>query len=221
MLQIMQNKSIKAMSSREIAEITGKEHGHVKRDIVAMVRQLNYPDTPLKDCPIFDYPELDGHGISLSPYDHNGNSYAEFLLDQEYCILLVSGYSIPLRQRIIRRWQELESKQSPAHILPQTFAEALQLAANQAAELEAARPAVAFVERYVQSTGNLGFRQVCKLLKAKEPEFRLFLQDNNIMYKLAGEWVPYAQHIDAGRFYVTTGRQRSQLYQRQIHPQGH
>lgn len=70
---------------------------------------------------------------------------------------------------------------------------------------EAAKPSVEFVERYVQSTGNLGFRQICKLLKAKEGEFREFLQKKNIMYRLGGEWVPYSAHIDAGRFYVTTG----------------
>jgi phage antirepressor YoqD-like protein len=193
------------MTSREIALVTGKEHFNVKRDISAMILQLNNPHLLLKDCPDFHPSDLNGHGITLSTFDHCGNAYDEFTLSQEYCLLLVSGYSVSLRQKIIKRWQELESQQQPKHILPQSFAEALMLAANQAAELEAARPAVAFVEKYVESTGNMGFRQVCKLLKIKENDFRAFLQDMKIMYRLGSEWMPYANHIDAGRFHVSTG----------------
>ena len=138
--------------------------------------------------------------------EQNKQFYPEFHLTKRDALVIASGYNVNLRARIIDRWQELEGKiQSPSHILPQTFAEALLLAANQAAELEAARPAVQFVERYVQSTGNLGFRQLCKLLKAKENDFRAFLQDQRIMYRLGGDWVPYASHIDSGRFHVTTG----------------
>ena len=118
-------------------------------------------------------------------------------------------------KKVRKYFIECEKKlndQSPAHILPQTFADALRLAADQqeviqaqAAQIECQKPAVAFVERYVESTGNLGFRQVCKLLKAKENDFRAFLQDQRIMYRLGGDWVPYASHIDSGRFHVTTG----------------
>jgi phage antirepressor YoqD-like protein len=189
MLQILQNQSAPTMTTREIAELTDKSHGHVKRDTIAILKEVGI------DASIFGRTYLDG----------SNREQSEFLLPKRECDLVVSGYSVKYRLAIIDRWQELESQQAPKHNLPQTFAEALMLAANQAAELEAARPAVAFVERYVQSTGNLGFRQVCKLLKAKEPAFRQFLEDNRIMYKLAGDWVPYASHIDAGRFYVTTG----------------
>lgn len=203
MLQILQNKSVLTITSREIADLTGKEHSNVKRDISAIILQLNYPDRLLKDCPDFHPSELKGHGITIDSFEHSGNLYDEFKLDHEYCLLLVSGYSVNLRQKIIKRWKELESKNQFS--IPQTYASALQLCADQALALETARPAVEFVERYVESTGNMGFRQVAKLLKIKENDFRAFLQDNKIMYRLGSEWMPYAPHIDAGRFYVTTG----------------
>lgn len=128
--------------------------------------------------------------------------------------LMLTGYSAPLRRAVIARWRELESMPPvPAFQVPTTLSGALRLAAEQAevieqqaAQLAYAAPKVAFVEQYVDSTsGSKGFRQVCKLLGAKEPEFRTFLHDEKIMYKLGGEWVPFAQHLDAGRFEVKAG----------------
>jgi prophage antirepressor-like protein len=101
---------------------------------------------------------------------------------------------------------------SASPVLPKSFAKALRLAADQqetieaqAAELAAAAPAVEFVGRYVDSTGLKGFRQVAKLLGAKENLFRDFLIEERILYRLNGELTPHSQHIDAGRFCVKAG----------------
>ena len=185
------------MTSREIAALTGKEHKHVLRDCQNMFDQL--------DIAYAGYTQNWTH-------PQNGLTYIEYLLTKDLALCLVAGYSAPLRMKIITRLNELESKSLQA--IPdfnnpvaaaRAWADAKESEIKAIQYAEAAKPAVAFVERYVQSTGNLGFRQVCKLLKAKEPAFRQFLEDNRIMYKLAGGWVPYASHIDAGRFYVTTG----------------
>ena len=92
------------------------------------------------------------------------------------------------------------------------MAQALRLAAEQAEQLEAqqkqlvlAEPKVAYVDRYVAANGAMGFRQVAKLLQANEHEFRAWLQDEKIMYRLGGEWAAYQNHIDAGRFVVKAG----------------
>ena len=207
----------KTMSSREIADVTGKDHSNVKRDIASTILQLNYPDRKLKDCPVFDHSELKGRNVTVGNYEHAGNTYAEFFLDYEMTMLLVSGYSVALRHSILKRWQELESQQAPK--IPQTYAAALIEAGRlalevekQAEQLAIAAPKVAFVDRYVASTGNKGFRQVAKLLKAKENSFRAFLSVNKILYQLGGEWVPYQNHIDAGRFEVSTGTANEHAY---------
>lgn len=182
-------QSVMMMSSRDIAKLTNKPHDNTLK----LIRSL-----------------LDGgivKNTTLSSWHNpqNNQAYPEYFSDKRDSLIIVARSSPEFTAAIIDRWQELESQQAPAHILPQSFAEALMLAANQAAELEQARPALEFVNRYVESTGNMGFRQVAKLLKIKENDFRAFLQDNKIMYRLGSEWMPYACHIDAGRFYVTTG----------------
>lgn len=72
-------------------------------------------------------------------------------------------------------------------------------------ELAIAAPKAEFVDRYVKATGSMTFRQVAKLLNAKEPEFAMFLIENGIMYRLNRVLTPKSKHIEAGRFEVKTG----------------
>ena len=81
------------MSSREIAELTGKEHGHVKRDIEQMLKALE------KDVSTFGCIYLDSVG----------RKQTEYRLDRELTQTLITGYSIPLRHKVIQRLNELES----------------------------------------------------------------------------------------------------------------
>lgn len=135
MNQLIQT-NVKTMSSREIAELTNKDHKNVVRDIKNMMDQLS----------------MDALTFERNYTDQLNRSQKEYLLDQKSTLCLVSGYSAPLRMAIIKRWSELE--QSVGLSLPQTFAEALQLAADQAKQLELAAPKVDFYDR-VADVGNL------------------------------------------------------------------
>ncbi|MFV8800500.1 phage antirepressor KilAC domain-containing protein [Yersinia enterocolitica] len=186
------SKSVVTMSSREVAELTGKRHTDVKRDIEVMMAQLN------EDVSKFAHTYLDSMN----------RTQTEYLLDRDHVECLLAGYSAVIRMKVIRRLRELEDKNQ----IPQTLPEALRLAADLAEEkqqlenqLSIAAPKAEFIDRYVQATGSMVFRNVCKLLKARETDFRLFLIENRIMYRLAGGLTPYQQHIDLERFEVKTG----------------
>jgi len=194
LINVKNDPGFPAMSSLEIAGLCDKRHDNVMADIRTMLQQLNISS-----------PEFSGDYL-----DDRGRRYPLYHLPKDLCLTLVSGYSVVLRKRIIDRWLELESGQQMS--VPQTLPEALRLAADLAeqkerltVELAAAAPKVEFVDRYCTASGSLSFRQVAKLLKAKETEFRLFLIENDIMYRLGGALTPRHQHIDAGRFEVKTG----------------
>lgn len=131
--------------------------------------------------------------------------YYDLTLDQ--CLQVGMRESKAVRRNVRVKLSQLEGSNQANHpLIPQTYAEALQLAADQAKQLELAAPKVAFVDKYVTAdSGSKGFRQVAKLLNANEKEFRAFLSDSKIMYKLGGEWMPYQCHADAGRFEVKGG----------------
>ncbi|MGG5216150.1 phage antirepressor KilAC domain-containing protein [Rahnella variigena] len=179
------------MSSREIAELVQSKHSDVKRSAerLAVGGVLTAP-------------------LAQFEFEHNGNRYFEYRFNKRDSLVLVARLSPEFTAAVVDRWQELESKSQ----LPQSLPEALRLAADLADEklalesqLALAAPKVEFVEQYVMAKGSMGFRAVCKLLHAKEPEFRMFLLEKDIVYRLEGQLTPKANHLEAGRFEVKTG----------------
>ena len=191
------NSNNQTMTSREIADLLESRHDHVKTSIDRLVKAGAISHPALED------------GIKSA----NGVVVSQYRICKRDTYVIVAQLSPVFTARLVDRWQELENQvEVPQFAIPTTLSGALRLAAEQAEtieqqalQLEAAKPAIEFVDRFVDATGLKTFRQVCKLLGAKENDFRAFLMARNIMYRLGGEWAPYAQHIDAGRFEVKTG----------------
>lgn len=102
------------MSSREIADLTGKQHKDVIRDIRVMIKVL----------------EEDGADLRHLQEEKDGRGYTScFHLDRDLTETLITGYSIKLRHKVILRLHELEQMVS-APAIPQTLPEALRLAAD-------------------------------------------------------------------------------------------
>lgn len=113
--------SVTTMSSLEIAELTGKAHKNVIRDIDKIISVL-------------------GNELKIEPVkyrDKKGEMRDCYNLDRESALLLTSGYDVHLRLKIIRRLDELESGiAQPKPAIPQSLPDALRLAATLAEEKE-------------------------------------------------------------------------------------
>ena len=196
-IQVLEANNVLTMSSREIAELTGKRHDNVVRDIKAMFEQLGDSEGLLKSEDTYVNPQ-------------NGQKYKCYNLPKEETICLIAGYNAQVRMRIIKRWQELEQRESAHFKMPKTLSEALLLAGQQAALaeerqrlLEQQKPKVEFAEAVGRSDGTLSIGEFAKLLP-KEWEIgrnKLFkwLRDNK--YLMKGN-VPYQRYVNEGLFEV-------------------
>lgn len=84
---------IETMSSREIAELTGKKHNNVIRDLENMLKLLNLEQNSF---------------LSFVNDGPNGKKLKIYNLPKDLTITLVSGYNAQMRYAIIKRWEQLE-----------------------------------------------------------------------------------------------------------------
>jgi phage regulator Rha-like protein len=126
------------MSSREIAELTRKKHPHVLRDIRVMLTALQNPNLD----------PLSYEGVKVTLRTDN-KQVSEIHLPKRECLILVSGYSVVLRARIIDRWQELEEQVSQAAIKLPDFTKPAVAARAWADQYERAQLAEQHVDRLV------------------------------------------------------------------------
>ena len=173
------------MSSLEIAGLTGKEHKHVLADIRQMLEKL----------------DLSSAEFSAQYKDSTGRALPMFTLPKRETLILISGYNIAMRAKIIDRWQELEVKHLPRFQVPDTLAGALRLAAEQAEAIEQQnklisqqKPAVEFVEKYVETKTNKTISEVAKLLKVPQQQFFAFLESKNIIFYRSNTWLPTSRY---------------------------
>ena len=87
-LQVFDSNSALTMSSREIAELTGKDHKNVMADIRNMLNDLGGTSAD----------------FSANLPDSYGRMQPCFNLPKRETLILVSGYSVALRAKIVDRW---------------------------------------------------------------------------------------------------------------------
>lgn len=185
-MQLIQSNN-KTMSSRQISDLTGKQHGHVKRDIASMFLELE---------------------IDLSKYgriytDPRNRSQTEYFLDRELTDCLLTGYSAKARMAVIKRWQELEQKQieTPEQLMARALISAQSVIDEKNLLLEQAKPAIELHESIVNDESTLSMRDAGKQLQVKPNKFIEWLRDAK--YLNAGN-IAYQSKIDAGYMLLST-----------------
>jgi anti-repressor protein len=181
------------MSSVEVAELTGKRHKHVLRDIENTLTQVE------KDSPNL------GHGFKPGDYvAGNGRRERCYHLTQDATILLMTGYSVPMRARLITRWRELENGLSLPNF--NNPAEAARAWANEfekrqeaEAQIERDRPKVVFAEAVRNMQGACSIGDLAKTLGTGRNRLFGKLKVDKVLME---NRLPYQQFIDRGLFVV-------------------
>jgi len=180
----------RTMTSREIAELTGSTHDNVLKTVRGLVEKgvVSRNETP------YTHPQ-------------NGQTYTEFRLSYRDTMVVVSGYSVELRAKIIDRWQELEAKTAPALpdlSDPQALRSLLlgyteKVMALQA-ENAAMAPKAAFADAVASADNAQPIGEVAKVLGTGERRLFAFLRAEGILMQHSN--LPMQQHVEAGRFRV-------------------
>ena len=198
---IESSSEVTSMSSVEIAELTGKRHADVTRDI----RNT-----------------LEAAEINVSRFAHvyqsgiNKGKVKLYNLPKRECDLVVSGYSVKYRLAIIDRWQELESGQQFA--IPKTLTGALRLAADIQEKLEVSeasnlllseqvedsKEAVDFYSKIIDQEGLCTITTVSNRLGIGRNTFFTMLQQDGVIGGIESAAymhnVPYQKYKDMGFF---------------------
>lgn len=132
------NSEVQTMTSLQIAEVTGKQHAHVMRDIRNMVEAMKKSNQSTSGLVEEEYHRGDrtqykylsdgtqkvlcdfAFGSKASQYliteasyvDAKGEARAMYNLNKKACLLLASGYDVVLRAKIIDRWELLETERA-------------------------------------------------------------------------------------------------------------
>ena len=180
MNDIMQvNEVSKTMSSREIAELCGKEHRNVCRDIDTLNES---------------YEQMGLLKVEQGYYTHpntGSQQHRQFLLSKEQTIDLITGYRADIRIRINRRWQALEnqlSASSPVTPALPNFTNPADAAIAWPAEYKAKelaqakvielQPKAEALARISSSKGATGIRETALAVGMKQNEFVAWCVDD-------------------------------------------
>lgn len=136
--------------------------------------------------------ECEDLGVSdFFPHPQNKQPVRFYNLNHEQALLVGMRESKAVRKKVLEWLKRLEQKQAPQ--IPQTYAEALQLAADQAKQLEIAAPKVAFVDNLVDRKNLMTATQVA----AKHGMSAVKL--NKLLDELGGV---YNQSVKRGRVFI-------------------
>lgn len=175
------------MTSREIADLVGKQHSNIK----------------------ISADRLSEKGVvgtlAVQEFTHNGNKYTEYLLNKRDSLILVAQNCPEFTARIVDRWQELESKSS--FQIPTTLSAALRLAADQADTIEAQQAKLAIttpkaeaLDRITLSDGSMCLTNAAKVLGMPPKKFIDWMQQHEWIYRRAGssKHIGYQSRVQAG-----------------------
>lgn len=205
MLQIIEKSvdNIK-ISSRQIAESTGKNHAHVKRDIENALQE----DVSKFGC------------IYL---DTMNRKQIEYVLPKNIALGVASGYSFDLRMKIINRLDELEQKINKPLTYEETMQNALLLADKRVKALENKiiedKPLTDFGRAVSNSDATVSVAVFAKTIQDKlnvsfgRNKAFAWLRKEGFVFKKSNQNHPYQRWIEQGLFTVGEHLRQNSSYQ--------
>ena len=198
------------MTSLEIAELVGREHKSVMRSIREMEegwvkirgckfaltsREVQQPNGGIREVPCYELNKIE-------------------------CLYIATKFNDEARAKLVLRWEELETKErTGGFVVPQTFSQALMLAAKQQEQIEEQRAALAqqgeeivklsnevmtmkpkatYYDLILNNPSTVTITQIAQDYGMSAKKFNQILCDFRIQHKVNKQWILYADNINKG-----------------------
>lgn len=186
------------MTSQDIAELTGKEHKNVMRDIRKEIEELGEEIGQL----IFE---------PTSYTDKSNREKPCYTFGKEGAMQLALKYDAKTRYKVIKRIEELENNRNN-YKLPGNYKEALiqlveQVEENEKLVLEnqqqkqqigELKPKADYTDRILQNKGLVTISQIAKDYGMSGQALNKLLHKLKVQYKQSEQWLLYANYHDKG-----------------------
>jgi phage antirepressor YoqD-like protein len=150
--------------------------------------------------------ELEGeHYESFAVQNPNNTKTTYHWLNNDQCVLVGMRESKAVRRQVLKKLKELsqlEASQVP--LIPQNFAQALQLAADQAKQLEIAAPKLEYHDKVLASTNGLTTTEIASEFNMSAIKLNRLFCDLKVQRKIGGRWVLTAAMLGQGLTTETT-----------------
>ena len=141
-------------------------------------------------------------------------------LTKRECLYIATKFNDEARAKLIIRWEELETKErTGGFVVPQTFSQALMLAAKQQEQIEEQRAALAqqgeeivklsnevmtmkpkatYYDLILNNPSTVTITQIAQDYGMSAKKFNQILCDFRIQHKVNKQWILYADNINKG-----------------------
>lgn len=206
-LKVINHEGQLVTDSRDVAEMVGKQHAHLLRDIKGYLEVLD-PNPKLDSANFF---------IENTYKDGNNQTRPCFLLTKKGCDMVANKMTgekgILFTATYVTRFEEMESAlKSKTHSLPMTYKEALQsllieVEKNESLQIENTtfkqqigemKPKVSYYDIVLKSPSALSVTEISKDYGMSANKFNRLLHDFGIQYKQGKVWFLYSKYHDKG-----------------------
>lgn len=196
-----------SMTSLEIAEVTGKAH----KDVMKAIRNME---------PAWEKVSQRKFALSSYKQEQPNGGYKDvpcYILNKTECLYIATKFNDEARAKLILRWEDLEKMNAPK--VPQSFAEALMLAAKQQEQIEQQQreledkntevlqlsatitemqPKVSYVDMILNCKETVTTTQIAQDYGQSAKAFNILLRNFGIQHKVGGQWILYAKYLPCG-----------------------
>lgn len=182
-----ENKAV--TTSLKVAESFGKKH----RNVMQTIRNLTAEFSAVKKM-----------FVESTYINSRGQEWPMYYMNRDGFTFLVMGFTgnkaLEFKLKYIKAFNKMEDfiKKQQQFAIPQTFGEALQLAADQQKLIEKNQPKVDYYDEQMRNPGLMTVTEIAKDFGLSAAKLNKFLERKHIQYRQGKHWVIYQEYAGQG-----------------------